>query len=499
MRKFILGIVSLCLLISIAIPAFAIDCKMAVKYFKRGIDLKDTSDPLILLKKQQLFSKAIELCPSLAQAHNNLGDVYEKQGRYEEAIVCYNKARELAPDESIPYFGLGDIYYKTSRPAEAKKWYEKGLKYAGDDAVTIKRLAFATDLQRGDIIKAETIGKMLAAPVSTTRGAGEVVSITFGEGLIPFDFDKADIRDDAKDQLNEIGKALRTLCKGWRDISIEAKTRPSFEIAGHTDSIGTDEYNLNLSRRRADSVIIYLVNECNVPREMLTSLGYGERVPLCSSDTSDKSDPRNVLNRRVEIIKKETAGEGTRSPSFRGVEREPELTMDVGFFYKKSGDNLVHILKEDTRLVSCSDKYFMFFRPAQYCYAYILQEDSSGTVDIIFPRQGDDPLIEKDKAYWVPSFGEAYTLDETRGEEKLYLLVTSKPLESELEGFSHADIARGAIECFGKRAIYVVRPANAAEQIQAEDLDNQPGNINQLLERIEGKGGWVKVVKFWHD
>jgi len=204
MRKTILGIVSLCLLISAAIPSIAKDCSRARKYAEKAYNLKALQNPqMVLLKKEQLYHKAIELCPSLAEAQNNLGDVYEKQGRYEEAIAQYKKASDLAPKEPYPYFGLGDIYYKTNRAAEAKKWYEKGLNYARDDALTNERLAFVRDIQGGGVIKEETIRGMLSAPLSTTRGAGEVVSITFGEGLIPFDYDRPNIREDAKPQLEE--------------------------------------------------------------------------------------------------------------------------------------------------------------------------------------------------------------------------------------------------------------------------------------------------------
>jgi len=469
------------------------DCKKAKEYFKQALDLGGNT--LALIKKEQLYRKAIELCPSYAEAHNNLGHVYEKQGRFEEAIAEYKKATELAPRAPYPYFGLGDIYYKTGRYKEAIKWYNKGLKYAPDDPLTNKILALIRDIQKGGIIKAETIRGMLSA----TRGPGEIVSITFGEGLIPFDFDKYDIRPDARPQLNEIGKALEKLFTLSKDISVESKEMPLIEIAGHTDHIGTDEYNMELSRKRAESVIDYLVRNFDIPRRKLIAKGYGERVPLCKTASDDKNNPCNALNRRVEIVRKPAGGEGTRTASFRGVGVEQNITMDVGFFYQRSKERQVKVLKEGTRLRSRLDKYFIFLRPAQDCYAYILQEDSKGKVDLIFPKKGKSVLAKRGRDYWIPGFGKAYTLDDVRGEEKLYLLATSRPLESEIEGLTLKEQVRGVIKALKSRAIYVVKASSAPDNIQEDELHQNPQKINELLSRIEGEGGWVKVVKFWHE
>ena len=497
MKKVILQVLLVFLICLLSIPSYARDCRKAEQYFQKAVNLKDPQNPqLALIKKEQLYKKAINLCPSLAEAQNNLGDVYEKQGRYEEAIAQYMKATELAPEEACPYFGLGDIYYKTNRLAQAKMWYEKGLKYDRDDRLTNERLEIVNDIHGGGVIKSETIRGMLSAPISTTRGAGEVVSITFGEGLIPFDYDRDNIREDAKPQLDEIGKALKNLLDGGKDISIEKRGLPVFEVAGHTDIRGTDEYNFGLAKRRANAVVNYLANNFGIPRDNLTPKGYGERVPLC---TEGNNDACHGLNRRVEIIRKEDGGVHTRSGSFRGVGSESELSMDVGFFYQKQGEKQVKRLKEGSRLRSGIDKYLMFFRAVQDCYAYILQEDATGKVDIIFPQKASSEHVKENRDYWVPRFGDAYKLDNTTGEEKLYLLVTSWQLETEIEDLSLKDQIKGAVNSLKTRTIYVERPKNAPEQISENELNKKPQKIDQLLTRIEGKGGWVNVVRFWHE
>jgi len=472
--------------------AYGADCEKAKTYLEQALNLREDLPGLI--KKEQLYKKAIEFCSSYAEAHNNLGDVYEKQGRFEEAMVQYKKATELKPSFACPYFGLGDIYYKTNRPEEAIKWYEKGLKYDPNDTLTLKRLALLKDVKQGNVIKAGTIRGMFSA----TRAPGEVVSITFGEGLIPFYFDKYEIRADAKPQLDEIGKALKYMFGVSKDISIVGIDNTTIEIAGHTDIKGTDEYNQKLSENRAQSVINYLVKNFKISRDRLGAVGYGERKPLC---ITGETEACHALNRRVEIIKVSSKRTQTRGVSTQvDVIENKKLVMDVGFFYQRKEGKLVEILKEGTHLRSKVDRYFIFFRPLQDCYTYLLQEDASGRIDLLFPKkEGNDAYVKKDADYWVPGFGRAYTLDETLGEEKLYLVVTSWPLKSEIEGLTLKEQVRGAVKSLQTRIIKVVRPIEAYQQISEAELNNKPQKINKLLERVEGQGGWVKAVRFRHD
>jgi|GEM_PF-1075277 len=494
------------------------DCEKAKRYFDQALNIKE-NEPLGLFKKEQLYKKVIELCPTYAPAFNNLGDVYEKQKRYEEAIAQYKKAMELRPDSPYPYFGLGDVYYKTGRYKEAKYWYEKGLscenryKPADDKerealkkefALTREYMKSIENVLKDGIIKADTIRAILTP--ATTRGAGEIVSITFGEELIPFDFDKYNIREDAKPQLNEIGKFLEDLFSGEKSIAVEPNTFYVFEIAGHTDIRGTDEYNLELSKKRAMAVKEYLVRKFNIPEERLVPKGYGERSPLCTEGASEKEEtPCNALNRRVEIIRKTgevitVEGRTSIVTRGRGGIIEQKIILDTGFFYQKGGETLVNALKEGSILHSKSDKYFIFFKPEQDCYVYILQEDSKGNLEILFPEKGINAHVKKGQDYWVPSFGRAFTLDETKGEERIYLLATSSPLDSLIEGQNMENTIKIAVRSFqaqsiSTRAIKVVRPKNLPQNITPQEVER----LSNMIEQIEGEGGWVRIVRFRHE
>ncbi len=100
-----------------------------------------------------------------------------------------------------------------------------------------------------------------------------------------FDFDKATLREESK---NELNNAIRWLKKN-PDIRVE--------VGGHTDAKGSDSYNIRLSRARAKSVYNYLVREGKIDPARLESTGYGERMPIASNST----DQGRQLNRRVEF------------------------------------------------------------------------------------------------------------------------------------------------------------------------------------------------------
>ena len=112
----------------------------------------------------------------------------------------------------------------------------------------------------------------------------EVEAVIELEG-IHFDFDKATLKPEALTVLNQAAALL------------QKHERVVVEVAGHTDSKGSEEYNQGLSERRAIAVKDYL-NSKGVKASRLSSRGYGESRPVASNDT----DEGRAENRRVELI-----------------------------------------------------------------------------------------------------------------------------------------------------------------------------------------------------
>jgi outer membrane protein OmpA-like peptidoglycan-associated protein len=105
---------------------------------------------------------------------------------------------------------------------------------------------------------------------------------------IYFDTDAAEIKLESAPTLEEIAKLLRD--------------RPdlSLLVVGHTDSEGAYEHNMDLSRRRAESVTVALVTDYGVSESRLLSAGVGYLSPVASNDTA----PGRAKNRRVELVKR---------------------------------------------------------------------------------------------------------------------------------------------------------------------------------------------------
>jgi Outer membrane protein and related peptidoglycan-associated (lipo)proteins len=104
-------------------------------------------------------------------------------------------------------------------------------------------------------------------------------------GSIYFDVNKSEVKPAMRERLAEIAKALATV--GNRRVLVE----------GHTDSIGADEYNLKLSRLRAESVRSILIAG-GVSADRIESQGYGKTRPVASNATASGK----AQNRRVEIV-----------------------------------------------------------------------------------------------------------------------------------------------------------------------------------------------------
>ncbi|GIV25057.1 MAG: hypothetical protein KatS3mg026_0749 [Bacteroidia bacterium] len=99
-----------------------------------------------------------------------------------------------------------------------------------------------------------------------------------------FDFDKATLRPESKAELERVYQIL-----------VE-NPKMKVRIAGHTDSMGSDEYNQRLSEARAKSVYEYLIQR-GISADRLSYIGYGESRPI---DTNDTEEGRQN-NRRVEL------------------------------------------------------------------------------------------------------------------------------------------------------------------------------------------------------
>jgi outer membrane protein OmpA-like peptidoglycan-associated protein len=112
---------------------------------------------------------------------------------------------------------------------------------------------------------------------------GEGIKITFDSGIL-FKVNKFDLQPSAQTNLQKLGGILNK----YPDTKIV--------IEGHTDSDGSDSYNMDLSQKRAQSVANYLADQDVIPTRF-TTMGYGESQPVAENSTVEGK----AQNRRVEI------------------------------------------------------------------------------------------------------------------------------------------------------------------------------------------------------
>jgi len=103
---------------------------------------------------------------------------------------------------------------------------------------------------------------------------------------VNFEFDSSNLTNDARLTLKALGDAMQA-----KDL---AGLR--FRIVGHTDAVGTVDYNLDLSKRRAEAVRSHLVQFYSIDAKRLEAEGKGK------SELIDTANPEDGINRRVQII-----------------------------------------------------------------------------------------------------------------------------------------------------------------------------------------------------
>jgi outer membrane protein OmpA-like peptidoglycan-associated protein len=112
---------------------------------------------------------------------------------------------------------------------------------------------------------------------------GEGIAITFESGLL-FGFDSAVLQNEAKENLNKLAASLKT----YPDSDLM--------IVGHTDNVGSESYNMELSSRRSAAATSYLLSQ-GIASSRIRTDGRGEIEPIATNDT----DAGRKENRRIEV------------------------------------------------------------------------------------------------------------------------------------------------------------------------------------------------------
>ncbi len=123
-----------------------------------------------------------------------------------------------------------------------------------------------------------------SVPGAKVERVGEGIVVEFNEKIL-FGFDRSDLSSSATNNLSKLSNIL----KKYPDTDIE--------IQGHTDNVGTDDYNISLSQRRAGTVASHLEAK-GIVGSRIDTKGYGESAPKYTNE----SENGRSQNRRVEFL-----------------------------------------------------------------------------------------------------------------------------------------------------------------------------------------------------
>jgi outer membrane protein OmpA-like peptidoglycan-associated protein len=129
------------------------------------------------------------------------------------------------------------------------------------------------------------------------------------ETSVHFGFNKDNLTKESKEAIDQLAASVSTT-KGYI-ITVE----------GATDSVGSADYNYDLSQRRADSVIQYLASEKNVPAYKIYLIGLGKDKPV----ETNKTSAGRAKNRRVDIRLMTNTGASDQPPAQASTANPPSL------------------------------------------------------------------------------------------------------------------------------------------------------------------------------
>jgi peptidoglycan-associated lipoprotein len=146
-------------------------------------------------------------------------------------------------------------------------------------AETLTLSSNAMELGEEALARAEEAGKMAEGKL--------LYQVTFTDEAVHFGFDRSELSKEAKEALDSFSENIKAANKGVY-----------IEIQGHTDSIGTREYNMTLGKARADRVMRYLYTKHDIPLHRMNTFSYGESRPIADNE----SRANREKNRRVTLV-----------------------------------------------------------------------------------------------------------------------------------------------------------------------------------------------------
>ena len=240
------------------------------------------------------FQKAVDLCPSYAEAHVNLADALENLAKINKGDATkFNKLLDMAVTEYLAALQHNDNY------ARSEMAYRQALRLRPGHLAASKGLEKIQTIKSFERDGLKTSQEIIEHVKRSSANKGHGTLMGFKDETVVKDrlrfnnilFNTASHslnRPEALRQLKEIGEAL----------SKPDLAKSFFVIEGHTDNRGGHDMNVRLSWDRAESVRRYLIEHYKVAPSRVQTMGFGYNRPRFPNDSQE-----NMLrNRRVELL-----------------------------------------------------------------------------------------------------------------------------------------------------------------------------------------------------
>lgn len=277
----------------------AADCNRAEELVRRSVETNDQG------LKERYLREALFHCPGHHQAHNNLGLVFENQGRLDLAAQHYRQALRLHPSYPPALAGLGDVALTQGRyqqaaenyrdflatlPEERRRGDPLGLAaYEGEYRRRLKQAQTGWSIHKQSMNRVVSRGTLMRGFRTIGRknkNNNNLISSRMALA-IHFDYDSDQLNADGRAQLSELAQVLMS----------PEMVRATVLIEGHTDTLGDAKYNMWLSLRRAENVKQMLIVK-GVDQARISVRGMGLTRPLITSGGISEQ----AANRRVEFV-----------------------------------------------------------------------------------------------------------------------------------------------------------------------------------------------------
>jgi outer membrane protein OmpA-like peptidoglycan-associated protein len=166
---------------------------------------------------------------------------------------------------------------EVQKQVEATQMDVAGLKKS--DADQSQKIAQLSDTAKDALARAQEAGKLAKGKF--------LYEVTLTDESVKFAFNRSELSTEAKAALDAFAKKL-----------LAENKNVYVEVQGHTDSIGSAEYNLSLGQARAEAVMRYLNMQHGFPLHRMNAISYGSAKPI----TDNKSSEARGKNRRVALV-----------------------------------------------------------------------------------------------------------------------------------------------------------------------------------------------------